>query len=68
LAGSRNAAEGQLRDDDEFPKFESSGENVFAERGDAVFVTMCNLLDVRREAAEGFFPQSADVELAAQVV
>lgn len=39
LARSRNAAGGQLRDEDELAEFEGGREDVFAELGGVVFVT-----------------------------
>ena len=72
-----------MRDDNEFPEFQSGGDNLFAERRDVVLVSVPDFLDeavgsqplqdarclpaieVGQMAPEGFVPQTADIELAA---
>jgi hypothetical protein len=49
-------AEGELRDDDKLPKFESGGDDFFAEGCHVVFVRVSDLLD---EAMRSESPQQA---------
>jgi len=37
--------EGELWDDDEFPKFQCGGDNLLAERGDVILVGVADLFE-----------------------
>ena len=52
-------AEGELRDDDEFPQLEAGGDDLHAELGEVVLVRTSDLLDrpvqaQARDLARGF--------------